>query len=535
MQLAAGTIIDDKFEVLSAIGVGAFGIVYQARQLMLDRIVALKLLQVQVGDNPEAVVRFEREARALSALHHRNLAIFHGFGLWRDSPYMVMELVRGRSLETVLAQEKRLSFRRTLDLSKQICSALSCAHANGVVHRDLKPSNLMICQNEDGSEYVKIIDFGLAKILPGYGYEVQRLTEAGYTVGSAHYMSPEQCAGEAVDARTDIYSTGCIMHRCLTGSAPFDGEHSSIIMQRHLHETPAPLSDFLSANDYPPALQTVLEKALAKHPDDRYQTADELLSDLNKLAHGEDALITASSKKRAAPRKAANSNRTRSFFTTALLVTGFISAITVTVFFMSAGKSPGEYTSESLRYFNEARVLDSKDNPQFNRPKVISLYQLAMQHAAKESVLSQEQITWARSRIGRFQNQEDQYQAALQSTTNALLDTIAKKYYTEEVSQIATEHYRAASGLHQPQRALPLLKQCADNWPTKTDAGYCRLGVILAQTYLEARQPKLAAEVVHSLEPIIVPGHTMRRDFNKVKALLENQPNGSKANKANDE
>jgi serine/threonine protein kinase len=290
MSSLAGNVIDERYELLSQIGSGGMGAVYKAKQHPFDREVAIKMLPAELPDEPEARARFEREALAISALKHKNIVMFYGYGVYRGAPYMVMEYINGRSLQQWLSKNKPINPKVSMRIAQQMAEALSCAHANGLVHRDLKPSNVMIVGDEK-SFTVKIIDFGLARLLPSFGVEVQKLTEAGSAIGSVMYMSPEQCMGQESDARSDIYSLGCILHHCLTGVPPFGGDHSVVVMQMHVMEALPRLEKL--APGIPPALQAIVDHAVEKDPNDRYQTADEFLKDIRALlADGDVAIST---------------------------------------------------------------------------------------------------------------------------------------------------------------------------------------------------------------------------------------------------
>ena len=264
--------------------------VYKARQVQLDRTVAVKMLEVV--ENAEALARFEREAAALNLLKHRNIVLFYGYGIWHQAPYMVMEYLEGVSLQQVLCHNVPLGVDRSISIVQQICDGLACAHANGVVHRDLKPSNVLLPRDAEGQELVKLIDFGLAKLMPEHGRRVQKLTEAGFAIGSVLYMSPEQCTGRAVDSRSDIYAVGALLHHCLTGVPPFDGEHSVVVMHKHLNEMQPRLEQYIPHVDKLDGLQRIIDKAMCKDHELRYQTVQELMADLVLLRTGHSSEIT---------------------------------------------------------------------------------------------------------------------------------------------------------------------------------------------------------------------------------------------------
>lgn len=265
--------------------------VYCAKQLKLDRIVALKMLNENMEVGSTERLRFEREAFTLSSLKHRNLLMVYGSGFWQGSPYINMEYVDGISLEQTVDDNGAMETKRAIAIVCQILDGLASAHAHGVVHRDLKPGNVMLVQR-GSEEVVKIIDFGLAKIISDGGVESQSLTAVGYAVGSVKYMSPEQCLARKIDHRSDIYATGCILNAVLTGKHVFGGDNSAIVMMQHVQAPPVPLSEILGSSPYITQLQWVLNKALAKDPEERYQSADEMSKDLRLIAKERGAEVS---------------------------------------------------------------------------------------------------------------------------------------------------------------------------------------------------------------------------------------------------
>jgi serine/threonine protein kinase len=287
-MLDIGSIVDERYEIRAPLGAGGFGTVYKAWQQQFERNVAFKILNTNVLEEPDGALRFEREAKSISALRHKNIVSFYGFGIWNQAPYMVMELVEGTSLYQELLRDRRLSPNRAAGLVQQICEALASAHQHGIVHRDLKPANIMIIRTPGFTDTIKIIDFGLAKLMPGYGIAAQKLTESGFAIGTCHYMSPEQCVGnEAVDHRADIYAAGCILYECLTGKPPFEADENVAIMFKHLNEHPKPLAELIPDNPETQALQAIIDRAMAKAPAERYESASAMADDLNQVFNGE--------------------------------------------------------------------------------------------------------------------------------------------------------------------------------------------------------------------------------------------------------
>jgi len=274
--------IDDRFELLSRLGEGGFGTVYLCRQKSFDRLVAVKLLHAESGGefDSDLQLRFEREAHALSALRHKSIVTIYAYGEYQHNPYMVMEYVDGLSLSSVMEKCDGVEPTEVVRIASQICDALTCAHANGVIHRDLKPNNILLTKDGD----VKLIDFGLARLLPNAGIKNQQLTEAGTALGTVLYMSPEQCVGQSADGRSDLYGLGCVMFHCLTGVPPFPGDHTVVVMQQHLDEALPRLAAVAPNKIFPSGLQEVLDSATAKEPRDRYQDAQAMSDDLQRLS-----------------------------------------------------------------------------------------------------------------------------------------------------------------------------------------------------------------------------------------------------------
>jgi tRNA A-37 threonylcarbamoyl transferase component Bud32 len=283
MHIPEGTVIDGRFRIGKMLGAGGMGAVFEAEQMDLARTVAIKFLTDPMMAESEAAARFQQEAQLLSQLRHKNIVGVYAFGQWQHCAYMSMERVYGTSLQEKLQSNQPLDDKFVLDVAREVCSGLQAAHAMGIVHRDLKPSNLIVSDSGD----VKIIDFGLAKILNPGAMNRQQLTEAGATVGSVLYMSPEQCLGAPVDTRSDIYALGCVLHHCLTGVPPFTGDHSVVVMMQHTEEPLPRLRGNLEN------WQRVLDMATVKDPAQRYQSVGEMLMDLDLIAKGENVAAKA--------------------------------------------------------------------------------------------------------------------------------------------------------------------------------------------------------------------------------------------------
>jgi eukaryotic-like serine/threonine-protein kinase len=278
LHLAAGRRLG-PYEILDSLGAGGMGEVYRARDSRLHRDVALKVLPPALVVDPMRRERFVQEARAASALEHPHIAVIHEIGEADGVTYIAMELLRGEPLSDVIARGP-MRAARALDLAIEMAEGLARAHETGIIHRDLKPANAMV--TEDG--HAKIIDFGLAKLLDTLGSDpsaetvVRNLTDSGLVLGTPSYMSPEQAHGARVDARSDIFSFGTMLYEMVTGRAPFRGQNRVDTMHAVLHDSSPPLPPSVgpAADD----LQRILEKCLAKDPDDRYQGMRDLIVDL---------------------------------------------------------------------------------------------------------------------------------------------------------------------------------------------------------------------------------------------------------------
>ncbi len=282
-----GTVLLDRYEVLERIGQGGMSVVYKGRHRLMNRVYAIKMLLPQLVVNPTSLKRFQQEARAASALAHPNVIAVHDFGISpQGHPYMVMDYLEGVGLSELIRKDGRLAVDRSLSIFVQACDALAHAHEKGIVHRDLKPSNIMVISDSRGGEQVKIVDFGIAKLLPCEGEEIQRLTQTGELLGSPFYMSPEQWVGQALDARSDIYAMGCLMYETLTGKTPFAGATMFETMYKHMNDMPAGLDGLQASAEVKEQLEAILFKAMAKDPGQRYQSMWDLRDDLENVSQG---------------------------------------------------------------------------------------------------------------------------------------------------------------------------------------------------------------------------------------------------------
>jgi len=266
--LVGHTIAGGRYEIVRLLGEGAMGAVYQARQVAMDRMVALKLIQSELVRSPAAAARFQREMRLTARIEHPNTIRVYDFGEAEGRLFLTMELLRGRTLAAVLAQSGRLELPRIVRIATQVCRALQAAHSEGVVHRDLKPDNVMLLEQYDEHDVVKVLDFGIAKSLD---QQEAGMTTAGAVVGTPAYMSAEQAMGAAVDQRSDLYSLGIMLYELASGRVPFTAPALTALLVAHATEVPPPLAQV--APGVHPGLVALIEELLRKDPAARPQTA----------------------------------------------------------------------------------------------------------------------------------------------------------------------------------------------------------------------------------------------------------------------
>jgi eukaryotic-like serine/threonine-protein kinase len=287
-----GKTIAGKFRVEQLIGEGGMGRVFRATQTALDKPVCLKVLRKSLLSDERTVARFQREAKAASRLNHPNSISIIDFGACDDGAlYIAMEYVAGEDLHQVLSKDGPLPEKRVIRIMSQVLAALTDAHAAGVIHRDLKPENIMVEQRRGDPDFVKVLDFGIAKIqeLPGEEPS-QALTRAGFVCGTPEYMSPEQARGAALDARSDLYAVGVMLYQCLTGVLPFEADSAVGFATMHLTTDPEPPRKKRADLAISESMNSLVLKAMSKDPNDRPQTAEVFRAEL--LAVGEGIRVT---------------------------------------------------------------------------------------------------------------------------------------------------------------------------------------------------------------------------------------------------
>ena len=273
--------LGERYNVDRSVGRGGMAQVYEGTDTVLGRTVAIKVLAPQYARDEAFVARFRREAQAVARLNHPGVVSVYDTGSDDGVHYIVMEYVPGRTLAQVLEQEGRLQPERAAEIARSVAQALAFAHSAGIIHRDVKPGNIML----GSSGGVKVMDFGIARALSS-----QTLTQTATVLGTASYLSPEQAQGEALDARSDIYSLGVVLYEMLTGRPPFSGDTPVAVAYKHVREDPVLPSTL--APEVTPDLEAIVMKAMAKNAANRYATSQEMAEDLDRYLQGEPVMAT---------------------------------------------------------------------------------------------------------------------------------------------------------------------------------------------------------------------------------------------------
>ncbi len=279
------TVLSDRYELQQRIGRGGMADVFLARDLLLDRPVAIKVLFPEYAVDPNFVERFRREAQSAANLNHPNIVGVYDWGRYANTYYMAMEYVQGRTLADILRANGHVNSQQAAEIASEVAAALGFAHRNGVVHRDIKPANILIGSNGQ----VKVADFGIARAMNAP--TESNLTQVGSVMGTATYFSPEQAQGAQPDPRSDLYSLGIVLYEMVAGRPPFSGENPVSIAYKQVHDNPQPLNQIVA--DVPKSFEAIVAKLLAKRPDVRYPNAEALREDLRRFRQGEPVMALA--------------------------------------------------------------------------------------------------------------------------------------------------------------------------------------------------------------------------------------------------
>lgn len=363
VSLDESTVFQGRYKIVRKLGEGGMGSIYLAEQTDADRIVAIKLLHPSLIENDEFRKRFIRECANLSKLSNDHIITFYNAAITeRGQPYAVFEYLTGVTLRRALQESAKLGLTRTLKIFNQICKAIDAAHAQGIIHRDLKPENVMLVDKPE-PDWVKVLDFGLSKESITDERESQRLTLTGDLVGTADYMSPEQCAGRKSDARSDFYAIGCMLYECIAGKKLFEAENTMSLIHQHASASALPAIDALAA-ECPPSMLQLLNDLLQKDPDKRPQSISKIIDDLKQVESDIQAGIK-SSNKLSAPRKSSRAALIAAVCFTALIgiiaISGIIASQQATSTKSHTKKQTKQLSKQLKDSKNSARLLDLLD------------------------------------------------------------------------------------------------------------------------------------------------------------------------------
>src|SRR5919108_2034268 len=275
------TLFDGRYRIVRKLGAGGMANVYLAEDEDLGRRVAIKILNDRYANDEAFIERFRREAKSAAGLSHPNIVSIYDRGEAEGTYYIAMEVIEGRSLKELILTRGALPVSQAITFAKQLLEALRFAHRHGIIHRDIKPHNVLVSTDERAKRHetrLKVTDFGIAR------HGASQMTEAGPIMGTAQYLSPEQARGAPVTAASDLYSAGVVLYEMLTGKVPFNGDSAIEIAMKHVNDAPRPPSHLRS--EISPELDQVVLRALAKEPEDRYQTAEDFIEDLERVEAG---------------------------------------------------------------------------------------------------------------------------------------------------------------------------------------------------------------------------------------------------------
>ncbi|MFN8659904.1 MAG: serine/threonine-protein kinase [Candidatus Obscuribacterales bacterium] len=439
-HLQTGTILDGKYEILSYIGCGGMGSIYKARHSELGNLVAIKIVHGRFAANPEAVKRFQNEARFIASLRHKNILTVYSFGSIDGLVYMAMEFVKGRSLSDRLYDVGPFTPAEALPIFLQVCDAMIAAHKVDVLHRDLKPANVMLVEESDGTVCAKVVDFGLAKLLDGG--EGQRLTQTGEVVGDPHYMSPEQAQGGKLDARADVYSFGCLMYELLTGEPPFTADSPVAVLYKQISEHPQP---FAQRRKLPAALEAITFTCMSKSAAQRYDSFATLQAVLSEFLQNPNLKVTA-------PAGGRGSGRRLMLVTASLAMLAIAAAVGLRLIDETSPAADGT-----------PRDSNSGDDPAAGKPPDVPVKPVRMTEERAMAIIetgkrTNDPLTIAKGKAKLVEGLHGagKYERALQAGENALQDPALTDQQRADVQILVADTY---SRLGQSQKALELFEQ----------------------------------------------------------------------------
>lgn len=492
-----------QFQIQSLIGEGRHGHLFKVVQPELSRIAVLKVLRS--ADCPEQLKRFTREAKILSKLNNAQVVMIFSFGILENkTPYYVMEHVDGQPLSSVIKASGAMEVASVQSIFLQVCTALEALHKAGMVHRDIAPSNIMVVKGEYGDQ-AKVIDFGLSKPFINI-QDSQRLTKTGHTIGTPWYMSPEQCTGHQVDARSDIYAIGCVMYECLTGQPPFPTTNMLECMSLHVKGKAEPLQKHREELCRYPQLASIIKTCLEKDPHKRFQTATELRQALTEMSSQPCDDKSALKGTRDEPPRLISSAVKQS--KQKLLLSLAIAAGVLTVFASAIYVSMQRFLSDSVATssvtaFDEANRLAHRDYPL--NPRCEQSFARALELDKTDHLLNPAMKVRALTTIMEIEMQADHFDKALEIGKTAL-DHTTTPLDTQTVV-LVNEYCAAALASMKPEAVLQLYSKSPQLWDDNHSGLRNILNLQLADAYARLRQYNLCLKrlkkisVAHSTEP----------------------------------
>jgi serine/threonine protein kinase len=502
IQLTTGTLLGGKYRLLAPIGQGGTSTVWKAVNTTSEATVSIKMLRTQHIDKP-TVQRFQQESKALARLDHVNiLKVLHA-GMSDDNvPYIVTDYIPGHSLAQAIQKEAGVPYHRSLAIFRQIAKSLVYAHEQGIVHRDIKPSNIMLAESADGSESVKLVDFGIALIENSNSAQGQKLTKTGVVLGSPAYLSPEQCLGQKADARSDIYSFGVLMLETLTGTRPFEGD--TVYDTYSLHIT----NDFsleLLQEVGNVKMRELIEKCLQRQPSDRYATMSDLLQDLQK-PEIEDEVRTKRKKRTASEESRSGRHKAKEVprFTTAQLWIVGLSILAVILMAGHVVSNPGLKHDLLLgadnsidRFKQEKEAAKGEDFPD-RRPELVAMCQAALAQNEKDHLLEASQVcelNWTVSGGLTAQHRPEEGAPFAEQAIKLMMDN---SLYNWHLAHLMLNYGYNMRELHRAKEAIPLEEKLIAKYPA--DAGNeVDMLIELSRTYTSAGQEDKAMAILKKL------------------------------------